>query len=55
MNVCLTDECALSELDANVLGVPDRFADLCLQAFTARQELIDWVKGLIENNVKALL
>lgn len=34
-----------------MLGVPRRFADLCLQAFTARQELIDWVKGLIENNV----
>ncbi|KAM3968305.1 uncharacterized protein ACR2FA_007674 [Aphomia sociella] len=46
----LIDECALAELDAKASDVPARFADLCLQAFTARQELIDWVKELIEQN-----
>ncbi|XP_031763483.2 uncharacterized protein LOC113523483 isoform X2 [Galleria mellonella] len=44
------DECALAELDAKASNVPAKFADLCLQAFTARQELIDWVKELVEKN-----
>ncbi|KAL0883793.1 hypothetical protein ABMA27_015885 [Loxostege sticticalis] len=44
------DECALAEMDAKVVTVPSRFADLCLQAFTARQELIDWVKNLLEKS-----
>ncbi|XP_035431480.2 ribosome-binding protein 1 isoform X3 [Spodoptera frugiperda] len=44
------DECALAELDSNVTNVPTYFADLCLQAFTARQEIIDWVKELIERS-----
>ncbi|XP_059060207.1 centromere-associated protein E-like [Achroia grisella] len=44
------DECALAELDAKASNVPTKFADLCLQAFTARQELIDWVKELVEKN-----
>ncbi|XP_022829661.1 myosin heavy chain, striated muscle-like isoform X2 [Spodoptera litura] len=44
------DECALAELDSNVTNVPTCFADLCLQAFTARQEIIDWVKELIERS-----
>ncbi|KAF9408804.1 hypothetical protein HW555_011646 [Spodoptera exigua] len=42
------DECTLAELDSKVTNVPACFADLCLQAFTARQEIIDWVKELIE-------
>ncbi|KAI8436123.1 hypothetical protein MSG28_004223 [Choristoneura fumiferana] len=41
------DECTLEELDAKVLDIPAQFADLCLQAFSARQELIDWVKELV--------
>lgn len=45
------DECTLAELDTKVANVPTRFADLCLQAFTARQEIIDWVKELIERSV----
>ncbi|XP_063823515.1 myosin-3-like isoform X2 [Ostrinia nubilalis] len=49
-NIVPFDECALAEVDAKVATVPTRFADLCLQAFTARQELIDWVKNLIEKN-----
>ncbi|XP_021199652.3 trichohyalin isoform X3 [Helicoverpa armigera] len=44
------DECALAELDSKVANVPTCFADLCLQAFTARQEIIDWVKELIERS-----
>ncbi|XP_026746875.1 trichohyalin-like isoform X3 [Trichoplusia ni] len=44
------DECTLAELDTKVANVPTRFADLCLQAFTARQEIIDWVKELIERS-----
>lgn len=42
----LADENVIAELDSNVTKVPSRFADLCLQAFTARQELIDWVKEI---------
>lgn len=38
------DENVLAELFANVAKVPSRFSDLCLQAFTARQELIDYFK-----------
>ncbi|XP_045459861.1 paramyosin-like [Melitaea cinxia] len=44
------DECALAEVDSKVIKIPACFADLCLQAFTARQELIDWIKNLIEKN-----
>lgn len=50
-----TDECALAEIDSKVANVPTRFADLCLQAFTARQEIIDWVKELIERSVSLRL
>ncbi|XP_075972771.1 uncharacterized protein LOC142974369 isoform X2 [Anticarsia gemmatalis] len=49
-NTLPIDECAFADLDENVLHVPAHFADLCLQAFTARQEIIDWVKELIEKN-----
>lgn len=38
------DENVLAELFANITEVPSRFSNLCLQAFTARQELIDCVK-----------
>ncbi|KAJ8726905.1 hypothetical protein PYW08_015302 [Mythimna loreyi] len=44
------DEGILTELDTKVSSVPTCFADLCLQAFTARQEIIDWVKELIDTN-----
>ncbi|XP_039745936.1 myosin heavy chain, muscle-like isoform X3 [Pararge aegeria] len=43
------DDCALSDVESKTLNIPGCFADLCLQAFTARQELIDWVKELIQN------
>ncbi|KAI5641950.1 MAR-binding filament-like protein 1 [Phthorimaea operculella] len=42
------DEDALCALDAQVSSIPSKFAELCLQAFTARQELIDWIKILVE-------
>ncbi|CAH0397289.1 unnamed protein product [Chilo suppressalis] len=42
------DEGTFAEVDAKLTKVPVRFAELCLQAFTARQEIIDWVKDLIE-------
>lgn len=51
----LIDECALEEVDSKVLKIPACFADLCLQAFTARQELIDWIKNLIETNVRTYI
>lgn len=51
----LTDESALEEVDSKVLKIPACFADLCLQAFTARQELIDWIKNLIETNVRTYI
>ncbi|CAH2091841.1 unnamed protein product [Euphydryas editha] len=44
------DECVLAEVDSKVLKIPACFADLCLQVFTARQEIIDWIKDLIEKN-----
>ncbi|KAJ8724930.1 hypothetical protein PYW07_015888 [Mythimna separata] len=44
------DESVLTELDSKVSSVPTCFADLCLQAFTARQEIIDWVKELIDTS-----
>ncbi|XP_045763782.1 myosin-9-like isoform X2 [Maniola jurtina] len=44
------DERALADVESKTLNIPGCFADLCLQAFTARQELIDWVKELIENH-----
>ncbi|XP_026326410.1 cingulin-like [Hyposmocoma kahamanoa] len=43
-NATLFDENVLAELFASVTKIPSRFSDLCLQAFTARQELIDCVK-----------
>ncbi|CAB3225012.1 unnamed protein product [Arctia plantaginis] len=46
-NTLPIDECTLVDINAKVLSVPAHFADLCLQAFTARQEIIDWVKELI--------
>ncbi|XP_049865476.1 uncharacterized protein LOC126366410 [Pectinophora gossypiella] len=46
-NVEQIDENSLAELGAKVSKVPSKFADLCIQAFTARQELIDWVKELV--------
>lgn len=45
------DENVLAELFVNVTKVPSRFSDLCLQAFTARQELIDCVKEFAEQMV----
>ncbi|KAJ2950728.1 hypothetical protein O0L34_g8989 [Tuta absoluta] len=42
------DEDALSALDTQVSSIPSKFAELCLQAFTTRQELIDWIKVLVE-------
>ncbi|XP_034825647.1 uncharacterized protein [Maniola hyperantus] len=39
-----------ADVESKTLNIPRCFADLCLQAFTARQELIDWVKELIENH-----
>ncbi|XP_032512145.2 trichohyalin-like isoform X2 [Danaus plexippus] len=42
------DENALGEVETKVLNIPGYFAELCLQAFTARQELIDWIKDLVE-------
>ncbi|XP_053599581.1 golgin subfamily A member 4-like isoform X2 [Plodia interpunctella] len=44
------DEVALEDLENKVLKVPAQLSDLCLQSFTARQELIDWVKDLIDKN-----
>ncbi|CAH0717281.1 unnamed protein product, partial [Brenthis ino] len=44
------DECTLAEMESKALKVPVQFAELCLQAFTARQDLINWVKDLIEKN-----
>ncbi|CAG5009636.1 unnamed protein product [Parnassius apollo] len=41
------DENILSEWDAKVSNLSENYADLCLQAFTARQEIIDWVKDVI--------
>lgn len=38
-------------METKALKVPTYFAELCLQAFTARQDLIDWIKELMENNV----
>lgn len=46
------DDTALIEIDTKVGKVPSCFADLCLQAFTARQEIIDWVKELISQMVR---
>ncbi|XP_047545631.1 myosin heavy chain, muscle-like isoform X2 [Vanessa atalanta] len=44
------DECALTEVYSKVVKIPACFAELCLQAFSARQELIDWIKKLIEKD-----
>ncbi|XP_072941662.1 uncharacterized protein [Epargyreus clarus] len=41
------DECAVAEVEAKALSVPVYFADLCIQAFSARQEIIDWIKDII--------
>ncbi|KAG6453818.1 hypothetical protein O3G_MSEX008339 [Manduca sexta] len=49
-NTLPIDERALAELDVNMENLPARFADLCLQAFAARQEIIEWAKELIGNN-----
>ncbi|XP_046978841.1 centriolin-like isoform X2 [Vanessa cardui] len=44
------DECTLAEVYSKVVKIPACFAELCLQAFSARQELIDWIKKLIEKD-----
>ncbi|CAK1578219.1 unnamed protein product [Parnassius mnemosyne] len=41
------DENIISQWDAKVSNLSENYADLCLQAFTARQEIIDWVKDII--------
>ncbi|XP_061706122.1 RB1-inducible coiled-coil protein 1-like isoform X2 [Cydia pomonella] len=41
------DESNFNEVEAKVMKMPEQFAELCLQAFAARQELIDWVKDLL--------
>lgn len=42
-------------METKVLNIPGYFAELCLQAFTARQELIDWIKDLVEKKVSNVL
>ncbi|XP_048481140.1 protein NETWORKED 1D isoform X3 [Plutella xylostella] len=43
------DENSLAELDERLTNLPVGFVDLCLEAITTRQEIIDWVKeDLIE-------
>ncbi|XP_063530740.1 myosin-14-like [Cydia strobilella] len=44
------DESNFNEVEAKVMKMPEQFAELCLQAFAARQELIDWVKDLLHSN-----
>ncbi|XP_038213298.1 cingulin-like [Zerene cesonia] len=42
------DEETLADVETRALNIPACFADLCLKAFTARQELIDWMKEYLE-------
>ncbi|XP_045489192.1 myosin heavy chain, clone 203-like isoform X3 [Pieris rapae] len=42
------DENFLTNAECKAMNIPSCFAELCLQAFAARQELIDWVKKYIE-------
>ncbi|XP_047523028.1 ribosome-binding protein 1-like isoform X2 [Pieris napi] len=42
------DENFLTNAECKAMNIPSCFAELCLQAFAARQELIDWVKRYIE-------
>ncbi|XP_045526779.1 ribosome-binding protein 1-like isoform X2 [Pieris brassicae] len=42
------DENFLTNAEYKAMNIPSCFAELCLQAFAARQELIDWVKRYIE-------
>ncbi|XP_052738120.1 forkhead-associated domain-containing protein 1-like [Bicyclus anynana] len=44
------DDSVLSDIQSKTLNIPGYFAELCLQAFTERQELIDWVKEFIQNH-----
>ncbi|VVD03435.1 unnamed protein product [Leptidea sinapis] len=46
-NASHIDESRLEEMHNKALSIPAHFADLCLQAFTARQELIDWLKEYV--------
>ncbi|XP_063635930.1 uncharacterized protein LOC134806556 isoform X2 [Cydia splendana] len=41
------DESNFNEVEAKMMNMPEQFSELCLQAFGARQELIDWVKELL--------
>ncbi|XP_063374769.1 uncharacterized protein LOC134662468 isoform X2 [Cydia amplana] len=41
------DESNFNEVESKVIKMPEQFAELCLQAFAARQELIDWVKDVL--------
>ncbi|XP_047989053.1 myosin-11-like isoform X2 [Leguminivora glycinivorella] len=41
------DESNFNEVEGKVMKIPEQFTELCLQAFAARQELIDWVKDLL--------
>ncbi|CAH2063442.1 unnamed protein product, partial [Iphiclides podalirius] len=43
------DEEFLSKWEIKVLNIPNSFGDLCIQAFTTRQEVVDWVKVIVEN------
>ncbi|XP_045492270.1 myosin-9-like isoform X2 [Colias croceus] len=42
------DEETLADVESKAVNIPACFADLCLKAFTARQELIDWMKEYLE-------
>ncbi|XP_050362802.1 myosin-9-like isoform X2 [Nymphalis io] len=44
------DESALAEVYTKVVKIPACFAELCLQAFSGRQEIIDWIKTLIKQD-----
>lgn len=51
-NILIPDENSLAELDERLTNLPVGFVDLCLEAITTRQEIIDWVKeDLIEIHV----
>ncbi|GBP17090.1 hypothetical protein EVAR_8153_1 [Eumeta japonica] len=41
------DENIVKDVSARITEIPASFADLCLRAFTARQDIIDWVKELV--------
>lgn len=50
INNTITDE-KINEITQKINEMPSQFADLCVHAFHARQEVLDWAKDAVHNEL----